>query len=419
MTAHRRDHRLRDLSSLGASLVGLLVVGQLIAVAGLVAWAITLIGGRAAGRPGATAIGIAAVVAVVSVRGTVVWICVGVGDLMSIADPADRVPLVRTSRAGGDEPVELLEALASTICDLLDVDGVEIEVWSTPVETTGANLWQPGAAAAVGRTSATGLERPLAHAGRTYGIVRVTLRRRTTLGGATRRRIDDLVGHAALVVSSAVLREELEASRERLVLAREEERRRVRRDLHDGLGPSLAAIKLQVATVRRRLVASHVSSPELDALPAMVTDATEEVRRVVEDLRPPLLDDCGLVDALRNLRFVPPTLRLSVEAPSTLPKLPAAIEVALYRIGAEAVRNTVRHAHASTCTVTISVDDASATLVACDDGSGIEVRPPIGVGTSAIAERAGELGGHVSIGPDPAGGTRVVAVLPLRPGSDA
>ena len=143
---------------------------------------------------------------------------------------------------------------------------------------------------------------------------------------------------------------ELQRSREGLISAREEERRRLRRDLHDGVGPQLAALMLELETASD-LVSDN---PEASALMAKLSERAREivsdVRHSVHALRPPALDELGLVEALREgaIQYGTAGLRVSVEKPEQLSHLPAAVEVACYRIAQEAMANVVRHARAST-----------------------------------------------------------------------
>jgi signal transduction histidine kinase len=126
------------------------------------------------------------------------------------------------------------------------------------------------------------------------------------------------------------------------------------------------------------------------------------------------LDDLGLVGALREAasRYAGTQLEVTVEAPETLPPLPAAVEVAAFRIAQEAVANVTRHAHARHCTVTLAVDTALEVTIA-DDGIGIAAGRRAGVGLTSMRERAEELGGTCIVEPNPDGGTRVIARLPL------
>jgi signal transduction histidine kinase len=243
-------------------------------------------------------------------------------------------------------------------------------------------------------------------------------------GPADRRLLDDLARQAGVAVHAVRLTADLQHSRQRLVTAREEERRRLRRDLHDGLGPELASMTLQAEAARDCLPEEPTRSDALLAeLIGQLQAATAEIRRLVYELRPPALDDLGLVAALRTLaaRYDhggPPGLRITVAAPEPLAPLPAAVEVATYRICQEALTNVVRHAAARQCSLRLArtdTDGRDAALVVeiRDDGRGLAAEQRAGVGLASMRERAAELGGRCLIEPVPAGGTRVLAMLPL------
>ena len=223
----------------------------------------------------------------------------------------------------------------------------------------------------------------------------------------------DLARQVGITLHAAELTEALQTSRAQFVTAREEERQRIRRDLHDGLEPTLASLRLQLAALRRS-VGHDAAAAEalLGGLQGDLRSATAEVRRLVYDLRPPLLDEFGLVGALRRLELGDGLTR-TVEAPEPLPPLPAALKVALYRIAAETLYNVARHARATHCTVRLTVDAARVTLTVADNGRGLPRGYLAGVGHRSVDERAAELGGSVSVSARPAGGTRVVAVFPL------
>ena len=215
---------------------------------------------------------------------------------------------------------------------------------------------------------------------------------------------------------------DLQRSRERLVEAREEERRRLRRDLHDGLGPQLSSQALTIDAVRRLMRRDPDAAEELLLdLKADAQDAVSDIRRLVYGLRPPALDDLGLLGALREsaAQYSAKGLSVLVKAPENLPPLSAAVEVAAYRIAQEALTNVVRHAEATTCTVSLAVDEASVLhLEVCDNGRGIpdpqeNSSVGAGVGLTSMRERTSELGGSLLVEPRPEGGTRVYARLPL------
>ena len=239
------------------------------------------------------------------------------------------------------------------------------------------------------------------------------------LGTADARALQILAGPLAVAVHATWLAEQLQASRERLVLAREEERRRIRRDLHDGLGPLLTGIALSADAAHNLTSRSPVEASALIAsVRADSRTAIGEVRRIVEDLRPPALDELGLLPALRVrtaqtcYRADGSSLTASLDAPLSLPPLPAAVEVAVYRIVTEALTNTVRHSTASQVAIRVSCDRELLVEIH-DDGQGIVPWSP-GVGIAGMRERVAELGGRCELGPGTRGG-RVFVSLPLAP----
>ena len=201
-----------------------------------------------------------------------------------------------------------------------------------------------------------------------------------------------------------------------IVSTREEERRRIRRDLHDGLGPSLTGVGMGLHTVVRRLGRSDADPPTL-ALLSRLADEVEasvgEVKRIVRDLRPTALDDHGLAGALTEfVRGLHGVLEVELDLPTDEPVLPAAVEVATYRIATEALTNVVRHAAASSCRLRLVVDD-HVDIDVTDDGVGIAPSQRAGVGMATMRERATELGGTLAVVAVLPHGTRVHAMLPL------
>jgi signal transduction histidine kinase len=235
---------------------------------------------------------------------------------------------------------------------------------------------------------------------------------RSRLSAKDESLLGDLIRQAATAARTSSLAEDLQASRERLVNAREEERRRIRRDLHDGLGPSLAGIVYQLETARL-LVADQ---PErVDAMLAevgdQVQDTVADIRRLVHELRPPALDDRGLVGAIRQLAETQP---IPIEVDSgDLGTMSAAVEVAAYRIVAESLTNVVRHADAESARVRLDIAGTDLVVEIADDGIGIAEDVQAGVGLLSIRERAAELGGRADVECPPSSGTVVRAVLPL------
>ena len=246
-------------------------------------------------------------------------------------------------------------------------------------------------------------------------LVLFGLRAGETFSPSDHRLLADLARQAGVAAHAVRLTAELQRARERLVAAREEERRRLRRDLHDGLGPQLASQTLTLSAARKLL------RRDPDAAETLLADATAhaqsaitDIRRLVYALRPPALDDLGLVAALREqaAQYQASGVRIAIDAPERLPSLPAAVEVACYRIAQEALTNVVRHAEARTCRVALAVGDALC-LEVRDDGRGLPPNHCAGVGLTSMRERAEELGGSCTIEPAPGGGTCVRARLPL------
>jgi signal transduction histidine kinase len=203
-----------------------------------------------------------------------------------------------------------------------------------------------------------------------------------------------------------------------LVTTREEERRRLRRDLHDGLGPTLASLAQRLDTARILVPRDpNAAVALLGDLTAQVKTTITDIRRLVYALRPPALDELGLVSALREHAAhynESNGLSISMEAPERLPPLPAAVEVAAYRIVLEALTNVARHAHARTCHIHLELREAQVLyLEVTDDGGGLPKDYHAGVGLTSMRERAMELGGECRIEPGPTHGIRVVARLPL------
>lgn len=233
---------------------------------------------------------------------------------------------------------------------------------------------------------------------------------------ADRRLLDDLARRAGAAVYAVGLSRDLQRSRERLVLAREEERRRLRRDLHDDLAPTLASLGLTASTAADLIPTDPATATMLvQELHAEIRAAVGNIRRLVYDLRPPTLDELGLLAAVReraaHYSNAPGGLRVTVEASAEFPPLPAAVEVAVYRIVQEALENVARHAQARHCSIRFVYDDALEIQVN-DDGIGLPLHLKPGVGLRSMRERAAELGGSCAIERGANGGTIVRARLP-------
>jgi len=270
--------------------------------------------------------------------------------------------------------------------------------------------------AAYGGATTVGLELPLVHGGEPMGRLLLAPRPgESGFGSDDMRLLEDLARQAGAAAHALDLTRDLQHSRERLVTAREEERRRLRRDLHDGLGPALAGMAMRAeAAAELTHRDADAASEMLEGLRIEARTALADIRRLVYELRPPALDELGLVGAVRQAadRYGDGAPSVEVIAPAAMPPLPAAVEVAAYRIAVEAVANAVLHSGAQHCEVRfVSGDGLTVEIV--DDGVGLPDEPRAGVGLTSMRERAAELGGAIEIDAALGGGTRVHAWLPL------
>jgi two-component system NarL family sensor kinase len=317
------------------------------------------------------------------------------------------------------DPDAVLPAIVEAVADGLRVPYVAIELQEGGAHRIAARHGEPRGGELV--------RLPLEYRGEVVGrLVAAPRAGSDVLNPADLRLLADLAHQAGVAAHAVRLTQDLRRSRERLVAAREEERRRLRRDLHDGLGPALAGIALEIESARG-LVADDPEAAQqlLERLRGEVQEAIADIRRIAYDLRPPTLDELGLVAAVREqaARLGVPAggggtngLLVSVETPETLPPLPAAVEVAAYRIALEALTNVSRHAGASSCTVRISVN-GELELEVRDDGAGVGPEAARGIGLTSMRERAEELGGSLSVHSDAGGrGTVVAARLPVEEG---
>ena len=258
---------------------------------------------------------------------------------------------------------------------------------------------------------------PLSYQGDEIGQLIAEPAPRSVLSATDRQLLDDLARQAGAAVHSVRVMSDLQRSRERLIAAREEERLRLRRDLHDGLGPTLAALVFKIGLIRDSVRDDPARSDRLlQELGGETKDAIADIRSLVYALRPPALDELGLVGALREqaaLLGESTGLEIAVASPH-LPELPPAVEVAAYRIVTEALTNVARHAQASRCDVELRLRDGLEIDV-YDDGIGFAESARPGVGLRSMRERADELGGSFTAGKCAPHGTRIQVRLPVAP----
>jgi signal transduction histidine kinase len=241
---------------------------------------------------------------------------------------------------------------------------------------------------------------------------------------ADKHLLEDIAHQAGIAVHATRLTSDLQRSRLQLITAREEERRRMRRDLHDGVGPTLAGMTLKIGAIGNLLQTdAAAASRMLGELGTEIESAMSDIRRLVYALRPPALDELGLVAALRahaaqyylqgaSEDSGESRLLVTIHAPERFTQLPAAVEVAAYRIACEAITNTARHAQAQCCQIVLALDNALH-LDIRDDGVGLASERRVGIGLVSMRERAEELGGICTIESSPGSGVHISAILPL------
>ncbi|MDQ2661973.1 MAG: sensor histidine kinase [Actinomycetota bacterium] len=325
----------------------------------------------------------------------------GLVDRMLFGDRHD--PLAAISRIAGsthDRPTveSAMRALAVSVRRSLRIAWVQVDAAERSAED---GVRPPGV---------TVLALPLALDAGIEGSLSVATGPARRLSEADRRLLAELARHGGIAIRAGMLSEAVAESRRRLVEAREEERRRLGRDLHDELGPTLASITMQLSAVRQLIDGDPDGAAErLAVLEAASRGALARVRSIARELRPPVLDQVGLDEALRRVGE-DQGVALRVDA-QLMPPLPAAVETAAYRIGAEAIANVARHSTARAAILRIEYLHDHLLLSVSDDGPGMMLGASWGVGLGGMRERAEELGGSFELRSDDRG-TSVMASLP-------
>lgn len=326
----------------------------------------------------------------------------------------------------------ILPTIVATIAQSLKLPYVAIETPTAliPAATASATLAAPpsdfggeGGLVVFGACppGAAVARLPLHYRGNQIGALHVAARHGASLSATNLAVLHALARQVGIALYAAQLTDELQRARIRLVTAQEEERRRIRHDLHDGLGPMLASFAMQLEAARAKLPRNaDASAASLAYLAEQMQAIIGDIRRLVYALRPPDLDEFGLLSALREYlrRTQSDGTLIDLVAPPTLPPLPAAVEVAVYRIVQEATNNALRHAHPGLIRVTLAIELHEPTTVPGhmrlsvaidDDGRGLPEQPTNGIGMHSMRERAEELGGSWRIERIEPGGTRVMA----------
>lgn len=313
----------------------------------------------------------------------------------------------RLAQAGLDV-AQVPVAVCETVTEALRLGGVEVWVGSGSASTLAAGS---------GETVAGGASYPLRHRGETVGrLVAGPRPGDAALEARDERILAGIADQVAPAIAALSLHQQLQLSRQSLVSAREQERQRLRRELHDGLGATLAGVRLQVESARAASSSPRVV-PLLDSAVGGVVQAVAEVRSITDALRPPALDELGLARALEPLaaRTQTPAMSVTVSV-APLPGLDPAVEVAAYRIAAEALANAVRHSRGSRARLSVGVASGQLEVSVRDDGVGLGAASSsagTGVGLTSMRTRAEEIGGTLEVGDAPGGGTAVLARLPI------
>jgi signal transduction histidine kinase len=331
-------------------------------------------------------------------------------------------------------PEKVLPTIVETVAQALKLPYVAIALLPEQSQLTGitvgmrgdrvgAESGMPDIVASFGEPPAELVRVPLVYQAETIGSLLLAARTGDTFSKADTRLLTDLARQAGVAVYAVRLTTHLQhltaslqQAREHLVKTREEERRRLRRDLHDGLGPTLASLTFKVDAARNLFTQDSMRVDRLlSEVRQQAQEAIADIRRLVYNLRPPALDELGLLSALRELaaHYQHQGLEVVFDVPPSLPPLPAAVEVAVYRIAQEALTNVARHAQAQHCLLRLSIDHDALHLDIVDDGQGIPAGHRIGIGLHTMHERASELGGSCTITAGSPGGTTIQVRLPL------
>ena len=298
-----------------------------------------------------------------------------------------------------DDPLATARALAETMRAELRLGSIELIVEGLD----NTRLGEPSG-------PVTHVE--LRYGRRHVGEVLVTARHGEALGDADVRMLREIAGYVSIAAEAIRIGEDLRRAQHDLESAQSEERRRVRRDLHDDVGPTLASARLKLAAHRRHLPDGTTVDDIIDQL----ADAIRGVRRVVDGLQPSVLEDVGLVSALQilltDLRQTT-GMHITFDPPATLPDLPAATASTAYRVVAEALTNVVRHSGATLCTLRVDHGDGMLRVEVADNGHGFDTSMPAGMGLRNMADRAGLANGVATISSSTESGTTVVLDVPV------
>jgi signal transduction histidine kinase len=320
-------------------------------------------------------------------------------------DPMRAVTRFGDSVAAAGEPKDLLPTVLTTVTNAVHAPGAAV-------------LSPDGRVLAAQGSHARGVMLPLKVSGHDVGTLQVSDRNpREPYTQGDLRLLAALAPQVAVVVRALDLAEALEAERDRVVAATRAERDRLRRDLHDGLGPSLSGVSLGLQALETALAVDdeRTAADLLGRVRAEAGTAVVEVRRILEDLPPVALDDSGLAAAMRrHADAVAAGVPVELDVAAGLPPLPPSVETAAYRIAQEALTNVARHASASRARLALATIGNALRVEVSDDGHGFSSARTQGVGLTSMRHRAESLGGSLTVTSSESG-TIVVATLPMEP----
>jgi signal transduction histidine kinase len=255
------------------------------------------------------------------------------------------------------------------------------------------------------------------HQGASLGELSVRMPPSDPLDPAKEKLIKDLAAQAGLVLRNVRLIEELRASRQRLVAAQDEERRKIERNLHDGVQQQLVALNVQLGLLGKTADRDPAKVPAMASmLQERATEALDDLRDLARGIYPPLLADQGLAAALQaqaRKAAVPTTV-----ASDGVGRYDRAIESAVYFCSLEALNNVAKYADASRATIELEQDDGRLRFTVRDDGAGFDVgATAYGTGLQGMADRLDAIGGSIAVESAPGSGTIVVGTVPIGGGS--
>lgn len=352
---------------------------------------------------------VAAAVVAVAVQPARIWLQRRVHRLVygSGTEPGQAVRELGRHFGSAETPAALLDALASGV-------GLGLRLESVTVLRSDGEI-----AASWGTATGPAESVDLVHRGAPVGRLEVSAPPGEALDVRSRRSLGELA--AVVTAGLVVLRssEDLASARQRLAAVRVEERRTIRRELHDGLGPSLAGIRLGLQGARNLLPANPVAAADLlGSLQEQLDHQVDGVRSLSRSLFPPVLDELGLAAAFDELAAGHARSGFALQVTADVPPdLGVQTSAAAYGIAVEAVTNARRHSGAAGCRIEATCDtdaagEAVLTVVVRDDGCGFDPSTALGVGTRSMRERADELGGTLVIESGCPAGTVVTARLP-------